>query len=77
MKLLHKPNRMNIKSMLKCLIIGCCSNLLFSEYRLCDEASPDRALKVGFELLLARALCLYLLQLLQQDQLQAQVSVSP
>lgn len=30
---------------------------------------------MGFELLLARALCLYLLQLLQQDQLQAQECV--
>ncbi|KAM7408067.1 hypothetical protein PAMA_001967 [Pampus argenteus] len=40
-----------------------------SEYKLSVDASPDRALLVGFELLLARVECLQLLKLLEKDQL--------
>ncbi|XP_030011060.1 uncharacterized protein LOC115433735 [Sphaeramia orbicularis] len=43
-----------------------------SEYRLSEDANPDRALQMGFELLLARVQCLYLLKLLDQDQLRPQ-----
>ncbi|XP_018548981.1 uncharacterized protein si:ch211-189a15.5 [Lates calcarifer] len=40
-----------------------------SEFRLCEDASPDRAILVGFELLLARVECHHLLELLEKDQL--------
>ncbi|XP_070696824.1 uncharacterized protein [Pempheris klunzingeri] len=40
-----------------------------SEYRLSEDADPDRAILVGFELLLARVECYYLLELLGEDQL--------
>ncbi|XP_068597777.1 spermatogenesis-associated protein 2-like protein [Brachionichthys hirsutus] len=39
------------------------------EYRLREDASPDRATLVGFELLLARVECSQLLELLEKDQL--------
>ncbi|KAM9345092.1 uncharacterized protein ABDE67_013987 [Symphorus nematophorus] len=39
------------------------------EYRLSEDANPDRAMLVGFELLLARVECHRLLELLDQDQL--------
>uniref|UniRef100_A0A4W6BMR0 Spermatogenesis-associated protein 2 PUB-like domain-containing protein n=1 Tax=Lates calcarifer TaxID=8187 RepID=A0A4W6BMR0_LATCA len=35
--------------------------------RLCEDASPDRAILVGFELLLARVECHHLLELLEKD----------
>ncbi|XP_070772320.1 spermatogenesis-associated protein 2 [Enoplosus armatus] len=40
-----------------------------SEYRLSEDANPDRAMLVGFELLLARVECGRLLELLEKDQL--------
>ncbi|XP_029376520.1 uncharacterized protein LOC115055151 [Echeneis naucrates] len=40
-----------------------------SEFRLCEDADPDRAIMVGFELLLARAQCYRLLERLDRDQL--------
>ncbi|XP_034465369.1 uncharacterized protein LOC117775905 isoform X1 [Hippoglossus hippoglossus] len=40
-----------------------------SEFRLCEDANPDRAILVGFELLLARLECNHLLELLEKDQL--------
>ncbi|KAK2848622.1 hypothetical protein Q5P01_008456 [Channa striata] len=40
-----------------------------SEFRLSEDANPDRAMQVGFELLLARVQCLNLLELLEKDQL--------
>lgn len=40
----------------------------FSEYRLSEDANPDRAMLVGFELLLARVECYQLLELLDKDQ---------
>ncbi|KAM9848080.1 uncharacterized protein ACBR49_009359 [Aulostomus maculatus] len=40
-----------------------------SEYRLCVNVDSDRAIEVGFELLLARVKCLHLLELLEQNQL--------
>ncbi|KAI3362913.1 hypothetical protein L3Q82_011509 [Scortum barcoo] len=40
-----------------------------SEYRLCEDANPDRAMLVGFELLLARVECYHLLE---KDQLELQ-----
>ncbi|XP_074501571.1 uncharacterized protein LOC141773611 isoform X2 [Sebastes fasciatus] len=40
-----------------------------SEYRLSEEANPDRAMLLGFELLLARVECSHLLELLEKDQL--------
>ncbi|XP_038593163.1 spermatogenesis-associated protein 2 [Micropterus salmoides] len=40
-----------------------------SEYRLSEDANPDRAMLVGFELLLARVECYHLLELLEKDQL--------
>lgn len=43
---------------------------LFSEYRLSEDANPDRAMLVGFELLLARVEYYHLLD---TDQLKPQV----
>ncbi|XP_044068954.1 uncharacterized protein si:ch211-189a15.5 isoform X2 [Siniperca chuatsi] len=43
-----------------------------SEYRLSEDADPDRAMLVGFELLLARVECYHLLELLEKDQLGSQ-----
>ncbi|CAB1450241.1 unnamed protein product [Pleuronectes platessa] len=40
-----------------------------SEFRLCEDANPDRAILVGFELLLARLECYHLLEVLDKDQL--------
>ncbi|XP_008279734.1 uncharacterized protein LOC103357106 [Stegastes partitus] len=40
-----------------------------SEFRLSDDANIDRAMLVGFELLLARVECYHLLELLEKDQL--------
>uniref|UniRef100_A0A8D3BA29 Spermatogenesis-associated protein 2 PUB-like domain-containing protein n=1 Tax=Scophthalmus maximus TaxID=52904 RepID=A0A8D3BA29_SCOMX len=40
-----------------------------SEFRLREDADPDRAILVGFELLLARVECLHLLEILEKDQL--------
>lgn len=45
----------------------------FSEYRLSEDANPDRAMLVGFELLLARVEYYRLLELLDKDQLKPQV----
>uniref|UniRef100_UPI0037E8818D triadin n=1 Tax=Semicossyphus pulcher TaxID=241346 RepID=UPI0037E8818D len=39
-----------------------------SEYRLSEDANPDRAMLVGFELLLARVECYHLLELHDRDQ---------
>lgn len=47
--------------------------MYFSEYRLSEDANPDRAILVGFELLLARLECYHLLELLEKDQLGPQV----
>lgn len=47
--------------------------MCFSEYRLSEDANPDRAMLVGFELLLARVECYHLLELLEKDQLEPQV----
>ncbi|KAF3842512.1 hypothetical protein F7725_024463 [Dissostichus mawsoni] len=46
---------------LSCLTVGC-----FSEYRLSEEADPQRALLLGFQLLLARVECSNLLELLER-----------
>ncbi|KAJ0005314.1 hypothetical protein NQD34_011528 [Periophthalmus magnuspinnatus] len=46
-----------------------------SEYRLCEDARPEGALQVAFQLLLNRALCGHLLQLQQHSGLAAQVCV--
>ncbi|KAM4615149.1 uncharacterized protein ACJ7VT_010353 isoform 2-T2 [Polymixia lowei] len=43
-------------------------NRSISQYRLSEEANPDRAITVGFELLLARVECLHLLELMEQEQ---------
>ncbi|XP_041803441.1 uncharacterized protein LOC121613839 isoform X2 [Chelmon rostratus] len=40
-----------------------------SEYRLREDANPDRAMLVAFELLLARVECYHLLELLDNDQM--------
>lgn len=48
--------------------------MYFSEYRLSEDANPDGAMLVGFELLLARVECYHLLELLEKDQLGPQVS---
>ncbi|XP_060943596.1 spermatogenesis-associated protein 2 [Limanda limanda] len=40
-----------------------------SEFRLCEDANPGRAILVGFELLLARLECYHLLEVLDKDQL--------
>uniref|UniRef100_A0A3Q3JJG5 Spermatogenesis-associated protein 2 PUB-like domain-containing protein n=1 Tax=Monopterus albus TaxID=43700 RepID=A0A3Q3JJG5_MONAL len=40
-----------------------------SEFRLRDDPNPDRAMKLGFELLLARVQCSHFLELLEKDQL--------
>ncbi|KAG7999850.1 hypothetical protein GBF38_001908 [Nibea albiflora] len=40
-----------------------------SEYRLSEDANPDRAMLVGFELLLATVQCRHFLELLDKDQL--------
>ncbi|KAL7383222.1 hypothetical protein ABVT39_006858 [Epinephelus coioides] len=40
-----------------------------SEYRLSEDANPERATLLGFELLLARVECYRLLELLEKDQL--------
>ncbi|KAF3708496.1 Spermatogenesis-associated protein 2 Spermatogenesis-associated protein PD1 [Channa argus] len=40
-----------------------------SEFTLSEDANPDRAMQVGFQLLLARVECLNLLELLEKDQL--------
>lgn len=48
--------------------------MYFSEYRLSEEANPDRAMLLGFELLLARVECSHLLELLEKDQLGPQVT---
>ncbi|XP_068573593.1 sodium/potassium/calcium exchanger 1 [Cebidichthys violaceus] len=40
-----------------------------SEYRLSEDANPDRAMLLGFELLLARVECDHLLEILEKDQL--------
>ncbi|XP_044229528.1 uncharacterized protein si:ch211-189a15.5 isoform X1 [Thunnus albacares] len=45
------------------------SAVFFSEYKLSVDANPDRAMLLGFELLLARVECLHLLELLEKDQL--------
>lgn len=47
--------------------------MYFSEYRLIEDANPDRAMLVGFELLLARVECYQLLELLDKDQSGPQV----
>ncbi|XP_078128511.1 uncharacterized protein LOC144531973 isoform X2 [Sander vitreus] len=39
-----------------------------SEYRLSEDANPDRAMLLGFELLLARVECYHLLELVEKDQ---------
>ncbi|XP_034755151.1 uncharacterized protein LOC117960938 [Etheostoma cragini] len=39
-----------------------------SEYRLSEDANPDRAMLLGFEMLLARVECYHLLELLEKDQ---------
>ncbi|XP_039994828.1 uncharacterized protein LOC120796267 isoform X2 [Xiphias gladius] len=44
-----------------------------SEFRLSEDATPDRAILVGFELLLARVECYHLLESLEKDQLGPQV----
>ncbi|XP_040906641.1 uncharacterized protein LOC121190118 [Toxotes jaculatrix] len=43
-----------------------------SEFRLSEDANPDRAMLVGFELLLARVECYHLLELLEKDELEPQ-----
>ncbi|XP_071337729.1 uncharacterized protein [Trachinotus anak] len=43
-----------------------------SEFRLSEDADPDRAILVGFELLLARVECYHLLERLEKDQLAPQ-----
>ncbi|XP_054455605.1 uncharacterized protein si:ch211-189a15.5 isoform X2 [Anoplopoma fimbria] len=40
-----------------------------SEYRLSEDANPDRAMLLGFELLLARVECDHLLEIFEKDQL--------
>ncbi|XP_075932743.1 uncharacterized protein LOC142932645 [Anarhichas minor] len=40
-----------------------------SEYRLSEDANPDRAMLLGYELLLARVECDHLLKILEKDQL--------
>lgn len=42
----------------------------FSEYRLSDDANSDRAMLVGFELMLARVECYHIVELFDKDQLQ-------
>ncbi|KAK7901464.1 hypothetical protein WMY93_018233 [Mugilogobius chulae] len=49
--------------------------LLPREYRLCEDATPERVLRVAFQLLLIRALCLHLLQLQQHNSSSAQLCV--
>ncbi|XP_054455607.1 uncharacterized protein si:ch211-189a15.5 isoform X4 [Anoplopoma fimbria] len=44
-----------------------------SEYRLSEDANPDRAMLLGFELLLARVECDHLLEIFEKDQLGPQV----
>lgn len=44
----------------------------FSEYRLSEDVNADKAMLVGFELLLARVECNHFLEL-QEDQLRPQV----
>ncbi|XP_034040523.1 uncharacterized protein LOC117523188 isoform X3 [Thalassophryne amazonica] len=44
-----------------------------SEYRLSEDADPDRAMLVAFELLLVRLECCHLLEILEQDQPEPQV----
>lgn len=44
----------------------------YSEYRLSEDVNTDRAMLVGFELLLARVECYHFLEL-QEDQLEPQV----
>ncbi|KAJ0066864.1 hypothetical protein NL108_004826 [Boleophthalmus pectinirostris] len=46
-----------------------------SEYRLSEDASPEGALQVAFQLLLTRALCLHLFQLQQHNRPEVQVCV--
>ncbi|KAL6101421.1 uncharacterized protein ACO6RY_16672 [Pungitius sinensis] len=43
-----------------------------SEYRLREDANPDRAMLLAFELLLARVECDHLLEILEKDQLEPQ-----
>nr|XP_046257634.1 uncharacterized protein si:ch211-189a15.5 [Scatophagus argus] len=43
-----------------------------SEYRLSEDANPDRAMLVGFELLVARVECYHLQELLDKEQLAPQ-----
>ncbi|KAF1376088.1 hypothetical protein PFLUV_G00226990 [Perca fluviatilis] len=43
-----------------------------SEYRLSKDANPDRAMLLGFELLLARVECYHLLELVEKDQVESQ-----
>nr|XP_040033974.1 spermatogenesis-associated protein 2-like [Gasterosteus aculeatus aculeatus] len=43
-----------------------------SEYRLREDADPDRAMLLAFELLLARVECDHLLEILEKDQLEPQ-----
>ncbi|XP_029030912.1 spermatogenesis-associated protein 2 [Betta splendens] len=40
-----------------------------SEFTLSEDANPDKAMQVGFELLLARVECYHFLELLEKDQL--------
>uniref|UniRef100_A0A3Q1HI31 Spermatogenesis-associated protein 2 PUB-like domain-containing protein n=1 Tax=Anabas testudineus TaxID=64144 RepID=A0A3Q1HI31_ANATE len=45
-----------------------------TEFRLSEDANPDRAMEVGFEMVLARVECFHLLELLEKDQLGTQVT---
>ncbi|KAM8860326.1 uncharacterized protein AB9W97_019907 [Spinachia spinachia] len=49
-----------------------CPDTQQSEYRLGEDANPDRAMLLGFELLLARVECAHLLEILENDQLEPQ-----
>lgn len=46
------------------------TDTLQSEYRLGDDANPNRAMLVGFELMLARVECYHIVELFDKDQLQ-------
>ncbi|XP_068184405.1 spermatogenesis-associated protein 2 isoform X2 [Antennarius striatus] len=67
--LLPALSRSTIKSVLGSIGYEPNADASQREYRLGEDASPDKATLVGLELLLARVECYHLLELLEKDQL--------
>lgn len=71
-KAINELNVFTVGLVLSSFPLNC--SMHFSEYRLREDADPDRAMLLAFELLLARVECDHLLEILEKDQLEPQVS---